>query len=121
MRGWTGGGAGIRDKGVGDGVKGAGRGGGDGERGVGDGGREDGRREIFWGGGFTKICCILLIFLYFYVLKCNKWVSEVSNRRIEVNSAYNESGVDFTSPTRSVPPTVVYIDFVYVRFQFISS
>ena len=34
----------------------------------------------------TKICCILLIFLYFYVLQCNNWVSEVSNRRIEVNS-----------------------------------
>ena len=34
----------------------------------------------------TKICCILPILLYFYVLQCNKWVSEVSNRRIEVNS-----------------------------------
>ena len=33
-----------------------------------------------------KICCILLILLYFYVLECNNWVSEVSNRRIEVNS-----------------------------------
>ena len=33
-----------------------------------------------------KICCILLILLYFYVLQCNNWVSEVSNRRIEVNS-----------------------------------
>ena len=29
---------------------------------------------------------------------------------------YNESGVDFTSLTRDVPPTVVYVDFVYVRF-----
>ena len=40
----------------------------------------------FWGGGYTKICCILLILFYFYVLQCNKWVSEVSNRHIEVNS-----------------------------------
>ena len=38
------------------------------------------------GGGGTEICCILLILLYFYVLQCNNWVSEVSNRRIEVNS-----------------------------------
>ena len=29
--------------------------------------------------------------------------------------------VDFTSPTRNVQPTVVYVDFVYVRFRFISS
>ena len=40
----------------------------------------------FVGGCYTKICCILLILLYFYVLQCNNWVSEVSNRRFEVNS-----------------------------------
>ena len=40
----------------------------------------------FGGGCYTKICCILLILLYFYVLECNNWVSEVSNRRIEINS-----------------------------------
>ena len=40
----------------------------------------------FGGGCFTKICCILLILLYFYVLQCDNWVSEVSHRRIEVNS-----------------------------------
>ena len=60
------------------------------------GGRERGKRGggqrkrgqgygNFGGGCYTKICCILLILLYFYVLQCNKWVSEVSNRRIEVN------------------------------------
>ena len=32
------------------------------------------------------MCCILSILLYFYVLQCNNWVSEVSARRIEVNS-----------------------------------
>ena len=32
------------------------------------------------------ICCILPILLYFYVLQCNNWVSEVSNRRTKVNS-----------------------------------
>ena len=30
--------------------------------------------------------CILLILLYFYVLQCKNWVSEVSNRHTEVNS-----------------------------------
>ena len=29
---------------------------------------------------------------------------------------YNESGVDFTSPTRSILPTVVYVDFVTSEF-----
>ena len=29
---------------------------------------------------------ILLLLLYFYVLQCNNWVSEVSNKRNEVNS-----------------------------------
>ena len=56
------------------GISGAGTG----EKWAGDGGR--GGRD------YTKICCILLILLYFYVLQCNNWVSEVSNRRIEVNS-----------------------------------
>ena len=40
----------------------------------------------FGGGGYTNICCILPILLYFFVLQCNNWESEVSNRRIEVNS-----------------------------------
>ena len=78
------------DRGDGDtGIRGAGdgdkRGGGRGER-----GRGAGKRGRWYGnfGGvcYTKICCILLILLYFYVLQCNNWVSEVSNRRIEVNS-----------------------------------
>ena len=64
---------GIKGTGIGD--KG---GGGRGKRGRGYGN--------FWGGCYTNICCILLILLYFYVLECNNWVSEVSNRRIEVNS-----------------------------------
>ena len=91
-----------------------------GVEGVGDGGRGAGVGN-FLGRGYTKICCILLILLYFYVhvLQCNNWVSEVSNRR-KLRYINNESSVDFTSPTRSVPPTVVYIDFVYVRFRFIS-
>ena len=90
MRGWTGGGGGG-----GTGIRGAGdwgKGGGGGGKGAGDGGREGGGRrkrgggsEIFWGGGYTKICCILPILLYFYVLKCNNWVSGISNRRIKVN------------------------------------
>ena len=66
----------------GTGVKGAG----DGDKG---GWRRGGRRRgygNFGGGCYTKICCILLILLYFYVLQRNNWVSEVSNRRIEVNS-----------------------------------
>ena len=63
------------------GIKGAGNGG----RG-GGGQRKRGQGYGNFGGGcYTKICCILLILLYFYVLQCNKWVSEVSNRRIEVN------------------------------------
>ena len=37
-------------------------------------------------GGVIPKGCILLILLYFYVLKCNNWVSGVSNRRITVNS-----------------------------------
>ena len=41
--------------------------------------------EILGAGVIPKFCCILLILLYFYV-QCNNWVSEVSNRRIEVNS-----------------------------------
>ena len=80
--GW---GTGIR--GAGDGVKEAGNGGkgggGRGKRGRGKRGRG---REILGGGGYTKICCILPILLYFYVLKCNNWVSGISNRCIKVNS-----------------------------------
>ena len=49
-------------------------------------GKEGRGNGNFGGGCYTKICCILLILLYFYVLQCNNWVSEVSNRRIEVNS-----------------------------------
>ena len=75
--------------GGGDGGKGGrgtgGEGAGDGERGDGRRGKR-GRVGKFLGRGYTKICCILLILLYFYVLQCNKWVSEVSNRRIKVNS-----------------------------------
>ena len=63
-----------------------------GMKGAGDGGRGGGERGKrgrgygnFMGGCYTKICCILLILLYFYVLHSNNWVSEVSNRRIEVN------------------------------------
>ena len=44
-------------------------------------------REIFGGGGYTKLYCILVILLYFYVLQCNQWVSELSNRHGEVNSS----------------------------------
>ena len=68
LRGWTGG------------IRGAGNGG----KGGGDGGR--GGLWKFLGRGYTKICCILPILLYFYVLQCNNWVSEVSNRHIKVNS-----------------------------------
>ena len=64
-------------RGVGDGDKG-GRGRGLGKRGQGYGN--------FGGGYYSKICCILLILFYSYVLQCNNWVSEVSNRRTEVNS-----------------------------------
>ena len=66
-------GAGDGGKRAGDGDKG---GGGRGKRGRGTG--EDGAGVgKFWGGGYTKICCILPILLYFYVLQCNNWVSEV--------------------------------------------
>ena len=57
-----------------------------GEEGAGDGGREGAGIGKFWGRGYTKICCILLILLYFYVLQCNNWVSEVASRSTEVNS-----------------------------------
>ena len=86
-----GGDTGIR--GAGDGVKGAGdgiKGAGDGDKrggGRGRGGGERGKRGRGYGnfGGvcYTKICCILLPI---YLLQCNNCVSEVSNRRIEVNS-----------------------------------
>ena len=45
----------------GTGIKGAGAG----VKGAGDGGRGGGGRGIFWGGGFTKMCCILPILLFF--------------------------------------------------------
>ena len=67
--------------GRGTGIKGAG----DGGKGGGDGGKEGGRRGKR-GRGYTKICCNLPILLYFYVLQCNNWVSEVSNRQFKVNS-----------------------------------
>ena len=63
-----------------------GRGSGAGERGGGRRGKRGRGEGNFGDGGYTKICCILLILLYFYALQCNKWASEVSNRRIEVNS-----------------------------------
>ena len=81
MRGWTGGGRDTGIRGGGGGVKGAGNRG-RGGRGWGEGAGVG----IFWGGGYTNICCILLILLYFYVLQCNNWVSEVSNRHTKVNS-----------------------------------
>ena len=59
---------------------------GGGGRGKGGRGNRGRGREIFWGGGYTKNCCTILILLYFYVLQCNNWVSEVLNRRTEVNS-----------------------------------
>ena len=67
--------------GVGDGGKG-GTGRGKRGRGTGEEGAGVGKFGV---GGYTKIC-ILPILLYFYVLKCNNWVSGVSNRRIKVNS-----------------------------------
>ena len=70
---------------MGNGDKG---GGGRGKRGRGGGERGKRGRGYgnFGGGCYTKICCTLLILLYFYVLQCNNWVSKVSYRRIEVNS-----------------------------------
>ena len=75
-----GGGRGLRGQGMG--IKGAG----DRERGGGERGKMGRGYRNFGGGCYTKICCILLILLYFYVLQCNNWVSEVSNRCTEVNS-----------------------------------
>ena len=57
-----------------------------GVEGAGDGWREGAGVGEFLGRGYTKICCILLILLYFYVLQCNNWVSEVYNRHTEANS-----------------------------------
>ena len=78
MRGWTGG-RGYGDKGAGDGGKG---GGGRGKRGRGTKVEGAGVGK-FWGRGLYQN---LLYFTDFYVLQCNSWVSEVSNRRIKVNS-----------------------------------
>ena len=65
------------------GIRGRGGGRGTGVKGAGERGRGS---VILGSGGYTKICCILPILLHFYVLQCNNWVSEVSNRRIGVNS-----------------------------------
>ena len=70
-------------KGAGDGDKGGRRWG---KRGQQTGEERGQGYRNFGGWCCTKNCCILLILLFFYVLKCNNWVSEVSNRRIEVNS-----------------------------------
>ena len=72
-----GGGAGDGGMGRETGVKGAG----DGGRGGGDGGRGGGGRELLY-----QNLLYFTDFLYFYVLQCDNWVSEVSNRRTEVNS-----------------------------------
>ena len=68
------------------GVKGAGDrgkgGGGWGKRGRGTGVEGAGVGK-FWGRGLYQNS---LYFTDFYVLQCNRWVSEVSNRRIKVNS-----------------------------------
>ena len=72
--------------------------GGKGGRGGGKGGEKRGKRGRgtgkegkgvgkFWGRGYTKIYCILPILLNSFVLQCNNWVSEVSNRRIEALSS----------------------------------
>ena len=78
------------------GVKGAG----DGGRGGGE--RVGGGRGIF-GAGFISKCVVFYRF-YFYVLQCNNWVSEVSNRRTGVNSGIftMNPAFLFTSPT-SIP------------------
>ena len=71
------------DRGGGDKGDGGKGGGGWGKSGRGQGKRGQGMGEEgagvgkFWGGGYTKLCCILPILLYFYVLQCNNWVSEV--------------------------------------------
>ena len=57
-------------------VEGGWGGGGQGQRGQGD----------FFGQGLYQNFSYFTDFIYFYVLLCNNWVSEVSNRRIAVNS-----------------------------------
>ena len=116
-----GGDTGIR--GAGDGDKGGGGrgrgGGGQGKRGRGTGVEGAGVGK-FWGRWLYKS---LLYFTDFYVLQCNSWVSEVYNRRIKVNSGIFTMNPALISLHRrgSFPPTVVYIEFDYVRFRFISS
>ena len=63
------------------GVKGRGTG----EMGAGGGGRGDGVGK-FWGRRLYQSLLYFTDFTLFYVFQCNNWVSEVSNRRIEVNS-----------------------------------
>ena len=94
-----GGGGGYGDKGGrGSGIEGAGdgdKGGGGRGRGGGDGGRVGWGREILGAGVIPKF----VVFTdYFYVLQCNNWVSEVSNRCIKVNSGIlTMNPADFTT------------------------
>ena len=57
---------------------------GGGER-AGDGGRGGGGREIL-GTGLYQNLLYFTDFTLFLLLQCNNWVSEVSNRRIKINS-----------------------------------
>ena len=81
-----------------------------------------------WGGGDLGAGVIpkFVVFYRFYsIFMYLNAITGYQEYLIDVLSKfgyiYNESDVDFTSPTRSVPPTAVYIEFVYVRFRFISS
>ena len=110
VRWWTGGGR-ARIRGLGG--RGTGVGAGDGGKGGGGGGSGGGGRELFGAG----------VILYFYVLQRNNWVSEVSNRRIEVNS-----GILTMNPTLiSLHREGVFrqpwstLTSLNVRFRFISS
>ena len=79
-RGYGDKGGGGRGKGGGGRVKGRGtgkEGAGTGEEGAGVG--------KFWGRGLYQNLVYFTDLLYICVLQCNNWVSEVSNRRIEVN------------------------------------
>ena len=79
-QGWGDGDTGIR--GAGDGGKGCG----DGGKGGGGTGEEGAGVGKFWGRGLYQNLLYFTDFTLFFVLQCNNWVSEVSNRRIEVNS-----------------------------------
>ena len=51
------------------------------------GGEEEGAGvRKFWGHVLYQNLLYFTDFTLFYVLQCNNWVSEVCNRRIEVNS-----------------------------------